>query len=170
MYLIEENDLALAQYTHDDDHDMYLCWQDEQTQKGYNYVFDQPLERFKKTDITRFPFWVTVTDRTLDQRVGVLRLGLDEKHPDLAIWIYPQHRSKGYGTRACRLALKFIFQHLPYQEIAAGCYCDNKHSLAMLEKVGFSRRPEEDEPEINCFTGEKTIQLAFGISKAELNG
>ena len=50
MYLIEEDDLALAQYTHDDDHDMYLCWQDEQTQKGYNYVFDQPFERFKETD------------------------------------------------------------------------------------------------------------------------
>ena len=46
-YLAENEGLALRQYTHDDDHDMYRCWQDMDTQKGYNGIFDQTFEAFR---------------------------------------------------------------------------------------------------------------------------
>jgi len=166
MHLIENDHLALVPYTHEDDYDMYLCWKDPQTQKGYNFIFTQTFEQFQKTDLSRFKFWVTVIDKTLAKRIGVLRLGLDEKCPDLAIWIYPDCRNKGYGTEAFRLALEYIFQTFPYQKISAGCYCDNVYSLRMLSKVGFIRFPEEDEKEPNCFTGEETVQLSLKISKS----
>ena len=39
-----------------DDYDMYLCWKDVDTQKGYNGIFDQTLDEFRKTDISRFKF------------------------------------------------------------------------------------------------------------------
>lgn len=168
MYIIEGDNIALTPYTHEDDSDMYLCWKDSQTQKGYNFIFNQPFEEFKKTDINRFKFWVTVIDKNLNKRVGVLRLGLDEESPDLAIWIYTQHRNKGYGTKSFRLALEYIFNNYSYQEISAGCYYDNIYSLKMLEKVGFERFPEGDEKEENCFTGKETIQLSFKISKGTL--
>ena len=165
MYMIENEDIGLVPYTHEDDADMYLCWQDPQTQKEYNFVFNQPFEAFTKTDISRFKFWVTVIDKKLNQRIGVLRLGLDEICPDLAIWIYPPYRNQGYGTKAFRLALAYIFDNYPYQEIGAGCYCDNVYSLKMLHKLGFVRIPVEDEKEPNCFTGEETIQFSFKIEK-----
>lgn len=165
MYIIEKEDMALMPYTHEDDYDMYLCWKDTQTQKGYNYIFDQPFEEFEATDIRCFKFWVTVIDKKLNEHIGVLRLGLDEECPDLAIWIYPQYRNRGYGVKSFKLALEYIFKNYHYQEISAGCYCDNVYSLKMLKKVGFVRFPDGDIKESNCFTGEETTQLSFKISK-----
>lgn len=165
MYIIESESIALTPYTHEDDSDMYLCWKDTQTQKGYNFIFNQTFEEFKETDINRFKFWVTVIDKNLKKRIGVIRLGLNEECPDLAIWIYPQYRNNGYGVKSFRIALEYVFKNYHYKEISAGCYCDNIYSLKMLNKVGFVRFPDGDIKEPNCFTDEETTQLSFKISK-----
>lgn len=167
MFLIENHTLGLVPYTHDDDYDMYMCWKDVDTQKGYNGVFGQSFEEYQATDISRFPFWVTVVDKNTRKRVGTLRLGLDEVCPDLAIWIYPDYRNRGYGTKAFRLALDYIFDRYPYREISAGCYCDNVYSLRMLNKIGFVRYPNGDGHEINCFTGKEITQLEFRITNSK---
>jgi len=83
----------------------------------------------------------------------------------LAIWIYPQYRSKGYGTQSFALALRYLFEHYSYQELSAGCYKDNIHSLRMLKKIGFVHCPEYDQNEPNCFTNEETTQLGFVITR-----
>ncbi|MBE6606982.1 MAG: GNAT family N-acetyltransferase [Ruminococcaceae bacterium] len=163
MFIIENDELGLTPYTHNDDYDMYMCWQDIHTQKGYNIVFEQTFDEFKTIEINRFKFWVTVVDKNSNKKVGTLRLGLDEKCPDLAIWIYPKYRNKGYATNAFKLAIDYIFQNFNYKEISAGCYYDNIYSLKMLEKVGFVRYPVGDTKEIDCFTGNETVQLEFRI-------
>lgn len=165
MILFEDDDIALTQYTHDDDIDMYECWNDIDTQHGYNVVFTDSFDEFIKFDIEKFRFWVTVIDKRRNEKVGTLRLGLDKICPDLAIWIYPQYRNIGYGTRSFRLALKFIFQNYRYKEISAGCYSDNTYSMKMLIKVGFDRYPDGDAVETNCFTGESIVQKEFRISR-----
>ena len=167
MYFIETETLGLKAYSHDDDHDMYVCWQDIDTQKGYNGVFSKTFDEFRVFDIERFRFWVTAVNKNTGESVGTLRLGLDEKCPDLAIWIYPKHRNKGYGAAAFKLALAYIFENFDYEEISAGCYCDNVYSLKMLNKIGFMRYPKGDETEINCFTGNETTQLEFRIRKSD---
>ena len=96
-------------------------------------------------------------------------MGLDEVCPDLAIWIYPQYRNRGYGTQSFALALKYIFIHYSYAEISAGCYEDNTNSLRMLKRTGFVRCPKGDIVESNCFTGEKTTQLEFRITNEILD-
>lgn len=164
MFITENDLIGLAQYTHADDIDMFACWQDIGTQKGYNGIFSQTFDEFKAFTIEQFKFWVTITDKKINQKVGVLRLGLDEVCPDLAIWIYPRYRNRGYGTQAFTLALSYIFSHYPYREISAGCYEDNINSLKMLRKIGFVRYPKGDCVEKNCFTGEKTVQLEFRIT------
>ena len=52
MFLIENETPGLRSYTHEDDYDWYRCWQDRDTQKGYNGVFEQSFEEFrmKRTD------------------------------------------------------------------------------------------------------------------------
>ncbi len=165
MYLIENEVLGLRPYTHDDDYDMYLCWKDIDTQKGYNGIFDDTFEDFRIFDINRFKFWVTAIDKKINKSVGTLRLGLNEECPDLAIWIYPQHRNKGYGTASFKMALEYIFKNFDYDEISAGCFCDNMCSKKMLENIGFTRYPDGDENEINCFTGKMTTQLEFRLKK-----
>ena len=164
MFITDNDLIGLAQYTHADDIDMFACWQDIDTQKGYNGIFSQTFDEFKAFTIEQFKFWVTITDKKINKKVGVLRLGLDEVCPDLAIWIYPQYRNRGYGTQAFTLALNYIFSHYPYHEISAGCYEDNINSLKMLRKIGFVHYPNGDCIEKNCFTGEKIIQLEFRIT------
>lgn len=165
MKLMDDGLLCLIPYTHEDDLDMYACWQDLDTQKGYNGIFTESFEQFQKFDIARFLFWVTVINTKTGEKIGTLRLGLDGTCPDLAIWIYPQYRNQGYGTRSFRLALKYLFDHFPYQEISAGCYMRNDASRKMLEKIGFDRRPDLDVIEEDCFTGGSITQMEYRISK-----
>lgn len=167
MFLIENDIIGLKQYTHDDDYDMYLCWKDIDTQKGYNGLFEQSFEEFKNFDINRFRFWVTAADKKTNKSVGVLRLGLGEL-PNLAIWIYPQFRNQGYGTQSFILALTYLFTHFEYPEISAGCYETNTASLKMLKKIGFEHFPSEDEEETDCFTGNPIVQMEFRISKDKI--
>ncbi len=163
-YIAQSNRIAFIQYTHEDDADMLACWQDHDTQKGYNYAFDGSLDNLSSIDITAFPFWVAVVDKASGAKIGVLRLSSGEEQ-DLAIWIYPSYRGLGYGTEAFSLAVDYIFRNMNLRKIYAGCYCDNKASLRMLEKVGFIRYPAGDQQEENCFTGMPTIQLSFEKGK-----
>ena len=167
-FLIEDSRIGLAAYTHKDDKDMYACWQDIETQKGYNGVFNQTFDEFIQYDIERFKFWVTVTDKQTREKVGVLRLGLDEHCPDLAIWIYPPYRNRGYGTQSFLLALQYIFEQYSYSEIAAGCFENNSNSLKMLNKIGFIRYPDGDEVEESAFTGMPITQMEFRITRNQV--
>ena len=168
MFIIENETIGLRRYTHADDRDMYYCWRDIDTQKGYNGIFSETFEEFSAHDIEAFRFWVVAVDRRTGENVGVLRLGPDAVCPDLAVWIYPGCRNKGYGTMAFRLALEYIFGTYGYDEISAGCYRDNEYSLRMLKSLGFTRYPDGDEAEVDCFTGEMTVQLEFRLRKADL--
>lgn len=162
-HIAENNRIAFVQYTHEDDGDMFACWQDRDTQKGYNYAFEESLDDLSSIDITVFPFWVVVIDKATGAKIGVLRLSSGEEQ-DLAIWIYPNYRGIGYGTEAFSLAVDYIFRNMNLRKIYAGCYCDNKASLRMLEKVGFIRYPAGDQQEENCFTGEPITQLSFVLT------
>lgn len=54
VIFIENNEISLVKYTHDDDKEMYKCWLDIRTQKGYNFAFDLSFEEFHETDISQF--------------------------------------------------------------------------------------------------------------------
>lgn len=173
MLITENSMVGLTEYTSNDFADMYLCWTDIDTQKGYNGKFNQTFEEFERFQLEQFKlqfkFWVTIIDKRTSQKVGVLRLGLDEICPDLAIWIYPQHRNKGYGTQSFKLALEYIFENYPYLEISTGCYENNIYSLKMLRRIGFYRYPGGDVVEENCFTGNSVKQLEFRIKREQID-
>lgn len=162
--IAENQRIALLPYTHEDDGDMIACWRDTGTQRGFNTILDEDCKQFFAFDIAQFPFWVTVLDKKTGCKVGSLRLGLDEKCPDLAIWIYPKYRSMGYGKESFRLSLAYLFDQRGYAELAAGCYVDNEKSMRILKGLGFTRVPEDDEESPNCFTGEPTTMLGFKIT------
>lgn len=166
--LIENDRIALVPYTRDDDEKMAACWRDPGTQRGFNNILSGDCREFFAFDISLFPFWATVVDKETGCTVGSLRLGLDTPCPDLAIWIWPEHQGMGYGTASFRLALRYVFAHLPYREVAAGCFMDNVRSQRMLRRLGFRRCPENDMVEPNCFTGEPTTQHGFLITENEI--
>lgn len=168
MYLIEDDSMGLVPYTHADDRDMYECWQDEATQRGYNGAYYDTFEQYAATDIARFRFWVTAVDKSSGARVGTLRLGLAEDCPDLAIWIYPRWRHMGYGRAAFALALKYLFECAGLECVSAGCYQDNEYSRRILLALGFERFPDGDEVEPHYLTGAPTVQQEYRLRRERL--
>lgn len=168
MIITETKRIWLQPYSHEDDRDMYECWQDREVEKAYNGIMRSTFEEFCNFDIERFRFWVTIVDKESKAKVGTMRLGLDEMCPDLAIWLYKPYRGKGFGTEAFRLALRYLFETYGYEELSAGCYEDNEASQNMLSKVGFWRRPDRDEKEESCFTGELITQQEYRINYERL--
>ena len=80
--------------------------------------------------------------------------------PDLAIWIYPEFRGKGWGSRAYKLACDYLFNQ-GYQALYAGCFQHNVHSRHILEKCGFVRWPEGDVTETSAFDGAEITMQGF---------
>ena len=46
MIYIENDKIRLRRYSHEDDREMYDCWNDVETQKGFNGIFDESFEEF----------------------------------------------------------------------------------------------------------------------------
>ena len=157
--LIQENDLALVQFTQDDMAAWAACWQDEVTQRGYNFIPPEDANWVKTQQIEQFPFWVTAVNLKTGEKAGALRLSPDAK-PDLAIWIYPRFRGKGWGSRAYKLACDYLFGK-GYQELHAGCFLHNEHSRRILEKCGFVRLPGSDATEISMLDGTEIVMQEF---------
>lgn len=171
MIYIENEHLLLVRYTREDHEDMYRCWQDKQTQRGYNSLFSESYEAFSNQKIERFPFWAVAQDKHTSEKVGVVRLTPPPyEDPDLALWIYPNHRKKGYGAAVFSLGVRYCFEALNLPVINAGAYEDNNASRRILEKLGFIRDPERDIEEVSAFTGESILQWNYQITPGQFYG
>ncbi len=157
--LTEDQSIALIPYSEEDAADFLACWQNESTQRGYNFVLPENADAHIFGKIANYPFWVVAVEKKTGERLGVLRLSPDE-NPDLAIWVYPAHRGKGWGSRMYQLALEYLFSR-GYETIYAGCFPYNAHSMRILEKNGFVRWPEGDTVEMSVFDGIKITMQGF---------
>lgn len=158
--ILTENDLiALVPYSEKDEPDFMACWQDEETQRGYNFVLPENAEGSIFGQIEDYPFWAVAVEKCTGDKLGVLRLSPDVK-PDLAIWVYPAQRGKGWGKRMYRLALEYLFSR-GYEKVYAGCFPYNTRSMRILEQNGFLRRPEGDTKETSILDGSEIIMLGY---------
>ena len=158
--LIEDNKLMLRAYTEADALDFLACWQDAATQRGYNFILPENAQSSLFGEIAAFPFWAVAVEKSTGNKLGVLRLSPEKEQPDLAIWVYPAHRGKGWGSCMYRLALEYLFAN-GYDAIYAGCFPFNTPSMRILKKNGFVRWPEGDVKEINVFDGSEIVMLGF---------
>jgi RimJ/RimL family protein N-acetyltransferase len=74
------------------------------------------------------------------QVVGSLSVGMADRRNgvfDYGIAIGHQHRSKGFGSEAVVLLLRFYFAELGYQKCDTGIYAFNEGSLRFHERFGF---------------------------------
>ena len=159
---ISDNILSLSEYIDsEDDLDRYNCWQDEETQNGYNHkstgTFDEWSKRQQST-----PRFIAAIIRLSDNiSVGSIFLSPENTPPDLAIMIYKPYRKQGYGTRAFLLGIEYCFKVLQLDKIYAGCYPHNIGSMVMLKKCGFQPHPKGNQKEKHYLTGEDITQLDF---------
>jgi len=156
------NDLLfLAEYLRDTDAEAnYACWQDPDTQAGYNYKMDISLEDFKARPV-RSRFQAVIIRKSDQAVIGVVSMSPPNALPDLAIMIYRPYRRQGYGTEAFTLALQYCFDAFSLDRIYAGCYETNNASLRMLTACGFIPHPEGNQSEDHFETGRPVTQLDF---------
>ena len=158
---IENDRIALAEYLDkEDDRACYDCWQDAETQAGYNYCMTDTFEEFSASPkLSRFR--AVIVRKTDDAIVGTVFVSPPHVLPDLAIMIYRPYREQGLGTAAFALAAEYCFGGLGLSEVYAGCYEGNVRSRKMLAACGFVPHPAGNCKEEHFQTGEPIIQYDF---------
>lgn len=63
----------------------------------------------------------------------------DCRNPMIGIWLRPQARGRGAGTRAQRALVDLFFRHTPINRVEAGTDVENVAEQRALEKAGFTR-------------------------------
>jgi RimJ/RimL family protein N-acetyltransferase len=58
---------------------------------------------------------------------------------NVGIWLLPEHRGKGHGSAAQRLAAAYLFDSTYLERVEAGTEADNVAEQRALEKAGFTR-------------------------------
>lgn len=153
--------LSLTEYIKEsDDLDVYNCWSDPETQKGYNYHFTSSFEEYQNKPL-KSRFITAIVRRCDNAKIGILFLSPENTPPDLAIMLFKPYRGQGYGTIAFRLGIKYCFEVLKLSYIFAGCYESNQASMKMLKACGFQPHPEGNVSEQHYLTGEEITQFDF---------
>ena len=158
---IENDCIALAEYLDaEDDRACYECWQDEETQAGYNYCMTDTFEEFSASP-KRSRFRAVIVRKTDGAVVGIVFVSPPHVLPDLAIMIYRPYREQGFGTAAFTLAVNYCFDVMGLSEVYAGCYEGNVRSRKMLAACGFVPHPEGNCEEVHFRTGEPIMQYDY---------
>lgn len=158
---IADDCLALEEYCNElDTKTEYDCWQDPDTQKGYNFQMDMDYEKFKNRPV-RSRFRAVIQRKEDGAIIGFISLSPEQRPPDLAIMLLKEYRGHGYGTAAFSLALQYCFEAFALDKIYAGCYEGNTASLKMLQKCGFVPYPEGNEEEEHYLNGLPITQYDY---------
>ena len=63
-----------------------------------------------------------------------------------------KYKDRGYGTKAERLAIEYVFNELDIPVLYADTILTNKRSQHMLEKIGFEFIKQEDDFRYYCIS------------------
>jgi RimJ/RimL family protein N-acetyltransferase len=58
---------------------------------------------------------------------------------NIGVWIHPDYRGKGHGTRAQRALAEYLFTSTTFERVEAGTEAGNLAEQRALEKAGFRR-------------------------------
>jgi ribosomal-protein-alanine N-acetyltransferase len=71
--------------------------------------------------------------------LGLYAINREDRRATLGFDLLPQHWGKGYMTEACRALLDWAFKDLKLNRIQASAEPANTRSLAVMERLGFTR-------------------------------
>ncbi|HEU0025523.1 MAG TPA: GNAT family protein, partial [Ktedonobacterales bacterium] len=98
----------------------------------------------------------SIDTKDCDRRVGTFSYG---------IGTIPERRRRGYASEAILLVARYYFQELRYQKMNAQAYTDNAASMALHERLGFTR---EGTLRRTAYTGGQHHDVAcFGMTAEE---
>jgi [ribosomal protein S5]-alanine N-acetyltransferase len=82
--------------------------------------------------------------------------------PDLGFAFLPEHEGKGYGQESSIAVLRYGREELGFERILAITTLDNRASIRLLEKLGFTLEKTTDAPDgerLNVFSKELDLRL-----------
>jgi RimJ/RimL family protein N-acetyltransferase len=113
-------------------------WSDFEQVSKSDWVkqFDNPSNLGVLLEVKRF-----IIQKKDGTRIGEVRHFLDSPHRlmELACWLVPSERKKGYATEATQLMVDYLFLSKELVRIQAIVDVRNKESQRVLEKAGFQR-------------------------------
>ena len=109
----------------------------------------------------------SITDKDGNYIGNVSLCGLDYKNGkfSLSIYMVPECRGKGYGTKALRLIVSYAFFELRMNKLITNVNDGNEASATMMRKVGC--KVEGVRRECAYYTGKYVDVVFFGITKKE---
>ena len=82
--------------------------------------------------------------------------------PDLGFAFLPEHEGKGYGQESSIAVLRYGREELGFERVLAITTLDNRASIRLLEKLGFTLEKKMDGPDgerLNVFSTELDLCL-----------
>jgi RimJ/RimL family protein N-acetyltransferase len=135
-----------------EDSELILGWRNsssaiEVSQFG-NKVHDSEHRNWFETRVTQIPcepFWIM---SVLDKDIGYVRLDLKNQDLDIytiSIFVVPEFRSIGYGSRMLRMALNSAISETSARFFRAVINKSNQRSIALFQEFGFILEGEIDK-------------------------
>jgi RimJ/RimL family protein N-acetyltransferase len=126
-------------------------WLEEQIKKGVRNDEIQCVIETKPGD-----FVGTISSHHCDRRVGCFKYGLA---------VQAEQRRKGYATEAICMFVRYFFEELRYQKVAADVFSFNNASIQLHERLGFQL---EGRLRRMLYTnGRYHDKLVYGMTKEE---
>jgi ribosomal-protein-alanine N-acetyltransferase len=144
---METERLVLRQLTARDLRFIYQLFSLEETNR---YVLDPPVKNLKeareiyelyckpKPHLFRLGIVVKATGELVGT-LGLYAINREDRRATLGFDLLPAHWGKGYMTEACCAMLDWAFKELKLNRIQASAEPANVRSLAVMERLGFTR-------------------------------
>ena len=140
--------IKLLPYTRERCHEMYSHYTSDPMMTGYEFVYDHEMidAMFdtKVCDQSRRYFAITRDDRTIGE-IQLKYIDFEKLYGTLSIVLTDDSvKSKGYGTEAESLVLKYAKDELGLKTVFADTVKRNVRSIHILEKLGFVYMHSDD--------------------------
>jgi RimJ/RimL family protein N-acetyltransferase len=124
--------------------------------------YDNPSNLFILLEAKKF-----IIQKKDGTRIGEIRHFLDKPHHlmELACWLVPSERKKGYATEATQLMVDYLFLSKEIARVQAIVDVRNIASQRVLEKAGFQREGTVRDGYFN--RGEWRSEYLYGILRRE---
>ena len=147
MIPIETSRLVIQNFTPDDWRELQEMIIQHQATDASRYEDPWPTSDEDMKNITTMfakgDEYLAVRQKTSGNLIGFLAMNRRTEEQDivhnLGYIFHPSHHGQGYATESCRRAMKYLFEELKVDRILTGTNPDNKSSIALLTRLGFTR-------------------------------
>lgn len=135
-----ERDIPEVLIAYQDDRELHLRMGEERPPSGAE--LGRRAEHAEADRLAGRRLTMTIVERESDVCRGQLdveRVDWDNLVAEVAIWVAPERRGRGFGSRALRLVSRWLIEECGLHRVAVLTEPDNGPMIGAAERAGFSR-------------------------------